>query len=275
MIKAGNQLLEVLYCLRDRRKHVLLIAIPTLINLDIIRNQYEPQIPCGYLRSPGRRPEIILTYRVHALWISGQSLAWHQQLLQFSLFGPTTLLLCTLKSQCCDPIHRFTMFDTICTLPLSSDLFAQALHPTLPILSVGLSAGHVQAYQLPPAPTSADPYSDSEDDDANHIEDPKSIRRCRSSIASESGLGEIETAWRTRRHKGSCRCLTFSADGEVLYSAGTDGLLKAARTETGQVCSKVAVPEDDGYKTPLRGQCRAGANHLRTGKMIRPLSSTP
>lgn len=138
------------------------------------------------------------------------------------------------------------MFDTICTLPLSSDLFAQAIHPALPILSVGLSAGHVQTFRLPPAPSSEDNSSDAEDDDA--IVPPASlIRRRSSSAASESGLGEVETAWRTRRHKGSCRCLTYSADGEILYSAGTDGLLKAARAESGQVCSKIAIPEDDGY----------------------------
>src|ERR1700733_11868205 len=140
------------------------------------------------------------------------------------------------------------MFDTICTLPLSSDLFAQALHPSLPILAVGLSSGHVQQYRLPPALTSTDTSDSDEEDYDGGVQLPGSRPRRLSSAASENGLGEIETAWRTRRHpEGSCRCLGFSTDGDILYSAGTDSLLKAAKAESGKVCSKVAIPQNNGY----------------------------
>ncbi|KAF2840452.1 WD repeat-containing protein jip5 [Patellaria atrata CBS 101060] len=118
------------------------------------------------------------------------------------------------------------MFDTICTLQLTSDLFTQILHPREPLLAIGLAAGHVQTFRLPPV-------GDSDDGISN---DGKS--------ASENGCGQIETGWRTRRHKGSCRSLAFGIDGETLYSAGTDGIVKAASSETGQVASKVAVPID-------------------------------
>ena len=104
------------------------------------------------------------------------------------------------------------MYDAICTFPLASDLFAQCIHPNLPLLALGLASGHVQLNRLPP------------------------------SGGSEACNGTIESAWRTRRHKGSCRSLCFSHDGEHLFSAGTDGLVKAAVTETGQVVSKIAVP---------------------------------
>lgn len=105
------------------------------------------------------------------------------------------------------------MFDAICTFPLASDLFAQCIHPRSPLLALGLASGHVQLNRLPP------------------------------SDGSEARNGSIESAWRTRRHKGSCRSLCFSHDGEYVFSAGTDGLVKVGTTETGQVVSKIAIPQ--------------------------------
>ncbi|KAL4990231.1 WD repeat-containing protein jip5 [Aspergillus falconensis] len=116
------------------------------------------------------------------------------------------------------------MFDTVCTLPLSADLFAQAIHPSEPVISVGLSTGHVQTFRLP-----AEEEENSDDEQA-------------SVSSSRNGKGHIDTMWRTRRHKGSCRTLTFGIDGEMLYSAGTDGLVKAARAETGVVENKILIP---------------------------------
>ena len=83
------------------------------------------------------------------------------------------------------------MFENICSLPLSSDLFTQALHPTEPILAVGLSAGHVQTFRLPPIDGQS-----SDDEDGN------------------TSINTIDTQWRTRRHKGSCRTLAYSLDGQ-------------------------------------------------------------
>ena len=168
-------------------------------------------------------------------------------------------------------------FDTICTLPLPSELFAQALHPTQPLLTIGLATGHVYTYRLPSADDGAAPRSSSyelspkDDDDTSFplpapkrvkistsISNssisrrpkigtpniPSSLRRIsNSSAASESGLGAIDTLWSTKRHKGSCRALALSHDGNTLYSAGEDGIVKIADSSTGQVLSKVALPE--------------------------------
>ena len=116
------------------------------------------------------------------------------------------------------------MLDTLCTYPLSSDLFAQAIQPASSLIALGLASGHVQINRLPPPSTSKTP--------------------------SRQGYGTIETSWRTRRHKGSCRALAFSVDGGELFSAGTDGIVKVADTETGRVGAKVAVPSKK-YHTPV------------------------
>lgn len=116
------------------------------------------------------------------------------------------------------------MFDTVCTIPLSHDLFAQAIHPEEPVVSVGLASGHVYTYRLPAG-------ADSDEDGDG-------------TLASENGFGHIETSWKTRRHKGSCRTLGFGYDGAQLYSAGTDGIVKAADTATGNVTAKIAIPYD-------------------------------
>lgn len=95
-------------------------------------------------------------------------------------------------------------------------------------MSVGLAAGHVQTFRLP--------FEEIDSDDDASVS------------SSRNGKGHIDTMWRTRRHKGSCRCLGFSVDGETLYSAGTDGLVKMAKSESGQVENKIAIPlEKNGY----------------------------
>ncbi|TKA63939.1 WD repeat-containing protein jip5 [Friedmanniomyces simplex] len=120
------------------------------------------------------------------------------------------------------------MFDTICTLPLSADLFTQVVHPSESLVAVGLSSGHVATLKLP---------SGEESGSAAGSSAPSGRR-------GSDGTDVVEAAWRTKRHKGSCRCVAYSTDGRQLYSAGTDGVVKAADSETGRVTGKVAIPLD-------------------------------
>jgi WD repeat-containing protein 55 len=142
------------------------------------------------------------------------------------------------------------MFDTICTLPLPADLFAQTVHPSEPILTVGLSSGHVLSYRLPA--NDGEAGDDSNDSPPvqplpttnGHGPTPIISNFRRSSSASENGLGSIDTIWKTRRHIGSCRCVSYNHDGSLCYSGGTDGLVKAFHSETGRVVSKILLPSD-------------------------------
>ncbi|CAM1508574.1 Fc.00g054220.m01.CDS01 [Cosmosporella sp. VM-42] len=115
------------------------------------------------------------------------------------------------------------MFENTCTLPLQADVFATALHPSEPLLTVGLANGHVETFRLPPGNSS----DDSADGDTSVLSD---------------GRAMIESVWKTRRHKGSCRSLAFAQDGTSMYSTGTDALLKHFDAATGKVISKMAIP---------------------------------
>ncbi|KAH7166319.1 WD40-repeat-containing domain protein [Dactylonectria macrodidyma] len=114
------------------------------------------------------------------------------------------------------------MFENTCTLPLQEDVFTTALHPTEPLLTVGLASGHVETFRLPPGNSS----DDSADGDTSVLSD---------------GKGMIDTVWKTRRHKGSCRSVVYAHDGSAMFSAGTDSLVKHFDSATGRVISKLAI----------------------------------
>lgn len=95
------------------------------------------------------------------------------------------------------------MLENLCTLPLQSDVFTTALHPTEPLLTVGLSSGHVQTFRLPPAGGNS---RSSSDEDGT------------SSLLSGGSGRSIDTVWQTRRHKGSCRCLAYAHDGSGMLN---------------------------------------------------------
>ncbi|EWC46305.1 hypothetical protein DRE_04476 [Drechslerella stenobrocha 248] len=106
-------------------------------------------------------------------------------------------------------------------IAFQSPVFALAAHPSAPLFTAGLISGHVYTYTWPTeAPAAAS-----------------------GNLTDTDGLpAGYNLAWKTRRHKGSCRSAVYSPDGETLYTAGSDALIKCASTTTGQVISKAAIP---------------------------------
>lgn len=105
-------------------------------------------------------------------------------------------------------------------------VFAMVLHPTRPMLVCGLADGQVYCYEYDAAVLAQQRKSNGE------------------SVCVEAGSDEpegVRLLWRTRRHKGSVRCMCIDADGGHVYTVGADQVLKKARSETGQVVRKVTL----------------------------------
>ncbi|CCK71044.1 Jip5p KNAG_0F03800 [Huiozyma naganishii CBS 8797] len=102
-------------------------------------------------------------------------------------------------------------------------LFSVAAHPTESVLYLGLANGYVYAYRY-------------------------KVVQGRPVVSLQLGTetAECSVMWRTRRHKGSVRCLALDADGDKLYSIGTDSVLKVADSKTGKVLQKCVISEGAG-----------------------------
>lgn len=104
---------------------------------------------------------------------------WHQK----NLFAKTSPV---------EPTSEFKMEDFKShSIPFRSPVFTLAAHPSEPLFTAGLLSGHVYTYTWP-----KEVPSDDEDE-------------------AEDGLpGGYKVAWKTRRHKGSCRGAAYSHDGQ-------------------------------------------------------------
>ena len=99
------------------------------------------------------------------------------------------------------------------SLQLPSEVFDIAVHPTKPLLATALLSGHVSWYVYLLRSFTCCSYRYHQDEEPNK-------------------------SWHTKRHKGSCRGVDFSPNGQVLVSVGKDGVIKVADSITGQVRHK-------------------------------------
>ena len=156
----------------------------------------------------------------------------------------------------------------ILELNFTDPLFTTAAHPTKPLLISGFATGHLYCNS----------YNGEKLEELEQVNREKAIERQQK--AYEAGtithvnksvsqlkskwwttfndikdvpskgeeLVNVQTNWKTKRHKGSCRHAIFDprADclGDYLYTCGTDNIIKKAATETGKVVGKVDVVAD-------------------------------
>ena len=109
----------------------------------------------------------------------------------------------------------------IVQITYTEPLFTFAAHPTEPIIATGLATGHVSCFRYNPE------------------------------VVTESiPDSQVINTWKTKRHKGSCRCLLFDplegSVGKHLYSVGSDHVIKKADTATGKVRAKVSLTLEPG-----------------------------
>ena len=133
----------------------------------------------------------------------------------------------------------------------SDPLFTMASHPTMPLLATGLVSGDVFCYRYDGyklqeyVDSLCSAYLASAEADAGLYRVSQLKKKWWVHEKNNKAIGAgspVQVAWKTKRHKGSCRLVVFdvlgSSVGEHLYSVGTDHIIKKAATETGRVVAK-------------------------------------
>lgn len=93
------------------------------------------------------------------------------------------------------------------TLEPEDPIFAASFHPDKAQFVVGFATGNVTAFSY------------------TYEDQPKEL-------------------WSTKRHKSSCRVIGYTQDGDYVFSAGTDRVIKKADSQTGKVVAKCALDSD-------------------------------
>ncbi|ODQ78415.1 hypothetical protein BABINDRAFT_83516 [Babjeviella inositovora NRRL Y-12698] len=133
-------------------------------------------------------------------------------------------------------------------------IFAVAAHPTSPLIATGLGTGHVYMHKYngerleERAQAKKESYELS---DKGRTSEKKTVSKSiyqskkkwwgvYDAQNMDEGDEDFSMAWKTRRHKGSCRSVVFdSRTGEDVYTIGTDKIIKMASSATGKVINKI------------------------------------
>ncbi|SMN19841.1 similar to Saccharomyces cerevisiae YPR169W JIP5 Essential protein required for biogenesis of the large ribosomal subunit [Maudiozyma saulgeensis] len=135
-------------------------------------------------------------------------------------------------------------------------LFQMASHPEEPIIATGLSNGYIYCYRYNPQGLMK--YL-KEQKKAFKLTDEKTGEKNEVfwkmvNVPQDKGTGQtndgdddntVTLMWKTRRHKGSVRCIAMDPKGKFIYSIGTDNILKKADVMSGKVIQKTNIQNDN------------------------------
>ncbi|KAG0666052.1 WD repeat-containing protein jip5 [Maudiozyma exigua] len=134
-------------------------------------------------------------------------------------------------------------------------LFQMASHPEEPIIATGLSNGYIYCYKYDPVGLVTYLKQNKKKFKLNHDETTETEKDTNDdafwkviavpSEEKDNQEPEVTLLWKTRRHKGSVRCMAMDPNGEFLYSIGTDNVLKKANVKSGKVVEKVTISNND------------------------------
>lgn len=142
----------------------------------------------------------------------------------------------------------------------SDPLFSMAAHPTQPILAQGLATGDVfctrynaEALELQQKEKRQEIMKEEVANfkKGNTSQVIKSVSQLKKKwwtiIDDHTNDTNAWIMWNAKRHRGSCRSVLFdpleNSLGQNLYSAGSEGVIKKANTETGKVISKTDISD--------------------------------
>lgn len=128
-------------------------------------------------------------------------------------------------------------------IKFDTPLFALVAHPSKPILALGLANGYVflLEYDVDQLKANAADLAKKDMEDTEDTEKAPKLWTVES-LSKDGPVGAgVKLLWRTKRHKGSVRAMCFSADGEEIYTIGSDGVLKKAQSMSGKVVKKCTI----------------------------------
>lgn len=130
--------------------------------------------------------------------------------------------------------------EPLAELRFTEPLFQMALHPTKPIILSGLATGFVYCHSY-----DAGKLQETVNENKKKVivEGENKPFWTSIDVEKQETTDAITLMWRTRRHKGSVRCLCLDPEGEYVYSVGTDNVLKKAVTGTGKVVKKTSFKD--------------------------------